>query len=225
MGLADKNTGAQYDILDIAVANRLRDLASRQHITVYDYREFQTDYNQLVNFATMHSDVKYIREKWSTEEPRYAGWPERLRGKIVDEESTDYLSIMPTRKIADPRNYDFTLSLSGGSNNGNFPCGPCCGGSDSGKGIDYKNPNPDKIAPRGGNSFLFAASPGKIDSLGDLFRNLLTPQDIPLLDTPYPDNPNIDQHEIIKGIITAVIIGGVLYVIHRATQGTSLQVV
>lgn len=210
--------GTTFVTLDKAVAGRAQELLARQRLTKYDVQEWLTDYNQLKRFAEANAGDSYVARGWREEEPRYANVVKSMQAKITGETWTPTLALTQSRPQYTPRLYDFGMNLNRSNGNG---CG--CGGG--GSNVPLNNyggstvqPVPSRVTPQLNILSTGNAFPSIGDMLRDLFGVKPTPAVAPVIDASYPDSQLIDQKEIVTGIITAVIVGGVLYVVHRATQ-------
>lgn len=197
-----QNTGAQFDIFDKAVANRAHELMARQFIYRQDYDSFKTDYNQLANFARRNSDVAYVARQWADEEPRYRWVDSALQQKI---------------RSGNPANYDTRISIS----STNLGCCDGCSGDSKIPILPYSpvgNYGTGYIPTTGragGSQLVYnSAAP---TSLGDMFRDLFGRKAQPTITGN--DSQLIDESGIFTGIITALIIGAIFYVIHLITKG------
>lgn len=201
----ERQIGSNFDILDKAVAGRFFELNSRPTIARQTYNEWLTEYNQLAAYARNNSNVAYVARQWAAEEPRYRGTFATLQAKIVDTPLVKYT----------PSLYNSDISIKSGG---------CCGcGSDNQlptlPGTNY-TPGTTNIPQRPGTTIAVSTGSG-FPSLGDLLRDLFgTPKaaEVPMINAPYPDSQLINESGIFSGIITALIVGAILYVIHRATM-------
>lgn len=194
--------GSQFDILDKAVAARGLELYAKPWIYRQDYDEWMTQYNQLRSFALSNSGDSYVSRQWKAEEPRYANAPALLASKI---------------RVADPANYDTSMSVSGGG------CG--CGSKLTpfqSSPIDYRPFGGDGgmlqrgAIPTNTNSFFF----GPLGSAGDAARNLFSPSQIPFFAPPSAIKKLAEDvgHDTLTGILVALIVGGVLWGVHYLTK-------
>lgn len=182
-------------------ANRFHELYARPYISRQDYDSWVRDYNQVENFARQNSGDKRIYQHWYNEEkPRFARSAEFLQSKI---------------RTANPANYNTAVSISGG--------GDCCEcGSSKIPQLpyapvgNYGGGGSGSILPRGGSGVnIFSDSPDI--SIGDMFRDLFGTGGNPNTGE-YPDSKLIDQSGIVSGIITALVVGGILWILHSVTK-------
>jgi hypothetical protein len=193
----------QFVSLDRAVSSRYFELVARSCIASQDVDHWLTDYNQLQRFAEQNAGDARIRQGWSEEKPRYVNSQTNLKAKVC--ERTPIYSVPYT-----PRLYDTSMRVGG------------CGG---GSGItqptmtDYGTTSAP-MAPRTPNTINVQGGNYSIPSLGDALKSLLgiKPIEAPSINGEYPDSPLVDQSEIVTGVITAIVIGAVMYIIHRATK-------
>lgn len=194
----------QFVSLDRAVSARYFDLVGRSSIAQQDLDSWWRDYQQLERFAESNSGDARIRQGWSEEKPRYANSYSNLQAKVKPSE--------PFRPRYTPALYNTSIRVGGSS----------CGGK---SGItqptlnEYKGGDFTPVSPRQGTTVNVAPSSYQLPSFGDALRSLfgIKPIDAPTID--YPDSPLLDQREITTGVITAIVVGAILYVIHRATKG------
>lgn len=191
MASNDKQRGAQFDILDKALASRLHELLARPYIARQDYDFWMTGYRQLEAYARENSDVAYVRSQWEMEQRNYQGWPERLLAKV---------------RTANPINYDTSISVSGR--------GAC-----SSSNIPQLPYSPLAIPPstyggmpsRGGTNLFFGDTFAP-QTIGDGLRGLFNPSDIPFLNPPTITEEI--KRDTLTGIIVALVVGAVLWGIH-----------
>src|SRR5574341_300152 len=198
MASGDKQRGAQFDILDKALASRLHELLSRDFIYRQDYDHWMTGYNQLAAYARENSDVTYVARQWAMEQKNYQGWPERLAAKI---------------RTANPVNYDTTISTSGKSG-----CDDCWGGSKIPQlpyqGVGGITINSTPMLPR-------TPTPLGGGSLGDSIRGLFNPP--PFFEPPQPPLIQKVKNDTVTGIIVALIVGGILWGVHYLSKKAKLN--
>lgn len=196
--------GAQFDILDKAVAARARELLSRDSVSIQDVQEWQTDYAQLAAYGRNNSDVPYVARQWKDEEPRYANVVSWLMQKVK----------APVAYT--PRLYDARIPISGYDG--------CCGCSDSNQQlptlppIDMRGNYGGGVPTRAGTIFNV---PGTV---GDGIKNFLFPTagqfqapQIPL-QQEQQQTKLIDPGWISNSVIAAIVIGAVFFVIHYVTK-------
>ncbi|HEV7738619.1 MAG TPA: hypothetical protein VGO47_14760 [Chlamydiales bacterium] len=204
--VSQRQVGAQFDILDKAVASRYYELNSRQTIARQTYNAFLTDYHQLESYARANSNVPYVARQWLAEEPRYKNVFASLQSRIVES---------PVRVPYTPALYNSDISISSTSS-----CKPCCGGGGLAAlpGTNYI-PGTTTVNQRPGSGTVITSNMPQFPSLGDMLRGLFgvnKPQEVPNIE--YPNSPLINESGIFTSIITALIVGAVLYIIHRATK-------
>lgn len=186
--MAKDNRGAQFDILDKAVAARFWELYNRPNgIYRQDVDTWRTDYNQLEAYARANSDVPYVARQWRDEEPRYSRAVEFLLTKV---------------RAANPSNYDTTIRIhSGGS----------CGGTK----IPQLNYTPMQIP--GSNYAPVAGRPPTILSLGDGVRNNFSGGTLPFFDSPSGFSKEIAKDSM-TGIIVAIVVGAIFWIVHSLSK-------
>jgi hypothetical protein len=198
VGDAERLIGAQFDILDKAVADRTYYLLNKQFIYPQEYDSWRTSYSQLATFARQYSGVPYVQSQWAMEAPRYAYVPRALEQKI---------------RTANPDNYDTRVSVSSGTSS--------CGCGTNVPALAYSpigfSGGSGGFTPGRGGTTIFSESTQPL-SLGDMFRDLFSNKDIPSIEGEYPESKFIDQSDILKNIITAVVVAGILYLVHRFTM-------
>lgn len=194
----ERLAGAQFDVLDKAVAARAADLMKRQTIPRQTYDEWVTDLTQLSTFANQYSEVAYVAKQWTSEIPRYQQIDNVLSQRIT---------------IANPANYNPVISVSGGG---------CCDGC-SGSRIptlpyspvgNYGGPSLGGTPLRGSSSIFLGGDTVFNPSVGDLIRSNANP--IPF--QQLPDAPLIDKSSFATQVLVAVVIGLGLWVLHTVTK-------
>lgn len=188
--VTEKAAGRQYDILDKATANRAIELMQRSSIYRQDFDSFITSYNQLDAYARNNSN-SYIAPRWADEIKRYNQVIPILQSKV---------------RTADPSNYITSISISGQDPKGVACCNSCTGG---GYTPGNYGGGGDTILP-GRGSNIFVGGNTQLPSLGDAFRNLFNPQQEPFLD----NEGLVHGSDIFSNVLTALIVGVILYVIH-----------
>ncbi len=200
----ERNIGAQFDLLDKALAARSHELLNRSFIYRQDLDSWWTSYNQLEGYANRFSNVGYVARQWRDEKPRYAWVPDALASKV---------------RTANPANYDTTISISGSSKG-------CCGCGGGGTEVpqlpyapvgSYGAGYTSDLPVRGGTSLFFGGNTS-IPSLGDALRDLFGQKPQPTMTGDYPDSKLIDESGVFTGILTAIIVGAIFYVIHLVTK-------
>lgn len=194
----ERLAGAQFDVLDKAVAARAADLMKRQTIPRQTYDEWVTDLTQLSTFANQYSGVSYVAKQWSSEIPRYQQIDNVLSQRIT---------------IANPANYNPVISVSGGG---------CCDGCSSTKIPtlpyspvgNYGGPSLGGTPLRGSSSIFLGGDTVLNPSVGDLMRSNANP--IPF--QQLPDAPLIDKSSFATQVLVAVVIGLGLWVLHTVTK-------
>lgn len=196
----------QFVALDRGVAARYQDLIARASITTYDYNSWMRDYRQLENFAMANSGDKRVARGWAEEQPRYANASRFLQARISDRPAFNYT----------PSLYDTRVRVANSD-----CCGSDCGSNQlAAPPLTSYTPGAAPIFPnRGGTTIFGGDTVTTSPSLGDLLKGLLgMGKEVPSIDTPYPDSPLLNQVDIFSGIITALIVGGILWFIHKATK-------
>lgn len=191
---SDKAVGAQFDILDKALAARLHELLARPFIARQDYDAWMTGFNQLRNYANANSNVAYVASQWEMEQRNYQGWPERLLSKV---------------RIANPVNYDTSISVRG--NRGDCGCSsiPQLPYSP----LQIPAGNAGMIPTRGGSTIFLG---GGTPSLGDSARGFFDP--ISSIDLPMPPLLQEIKKDTMTGIIVALVVGAILFGIHHLNK-------
>lgn len=200
---SDRATGAQFDVIDKAVAARARELLSRQSLTLQDVQEWQTDYNQLASFGRLNSSVEYVARQWRDEEPRYANVVQYMMQKVTQ----------PVKYT--PRLYNENLSLSGN----------CCGCSSEKDGTqltDKGGGGNTIIAPRGSTPFSGTSFPAP--SVGDAIKNFFGLPDVGHYGTPQISAPQslgndpIPTSNLLQYILFAGLLAVVLYAVWKVSK-------
>lgn len=210
MGVQADQIGAQYDIISRALSARFYELNQRPFLAQGDVNSWITGYNQLVYFAHNYGNNSYVAKQWRSEEPQYSNVVRTLQAKV--RASTNQITI-PDRFTPNPANYDARISISGNGTGGVGGCG--CGGKDS--SIDTSG-DVSRIPARAATQIVYNGA-GGINSLGDIFRDLFSTKPIPSIQGDYPESKLVDGLSIVSGIITAIVVAGILYIVHRATKG------
>lgn len=191
--------GKQFDILDKSLAARGYELLARPWIYRQDYDHWMTSYNQLEKYAEENSDNSYVASQWRDEKPRYANAPSWLLAKV---------------RTANPANYNTAISISRRTSCG---CNENCGTK-----IPQLPYSPLSIGPgnygtsagRGGTNLFFGGGP----SVGDGLRNFFSPSNLPFFPNPQDDGKLVDKKEITNGIIVALVVGVILWLVHYLTK-------
>lgn len=205
MSALQDQQGAAFDMLDKQLAARLRQLASQQVVKPVEFSSFVREYQNLETYATMYNNNNYVNKQWRSEKVIYDAWIPKIQAKVHETPGTQ--TLVPQRPTYTPTLY--TLSAFSAMQGGNFSCGSCGGGS--------SQPPSTKVEPRSPTQLALDSNypAGFIPNVGDLLKRLLEAPPPQTISPITPPPPILSSREIASGVITALVVGIIVYVVRR----------